>query len=198
MSGPTTEGAPEIETATLAGGCFWCIEAVFSEIHGVESARPGYAGGTTTNPSYEDVCGGRSGHAEALEVRFDPKVLPYAELLRIFFAVHDPTTLNRQGHDVGPQYRSMIFFHSPEQRTTALAVTAEIETAGLYRGKIVTQLVPFSAFYPAEEYHRDYFRRHPEQGYCQAVIAPKLGKFRARFADRLRSPGPVAGAPRAQ
>ncbi|MHB8352670.1 MAG: peptide-methionine (S)-S-oxide reductase MsrA [Thermoplasmata archaeon] len=175
------------ETATLAGGCFWCTEAVFSDLRGVVSVRPGYTGGSQPDPTYEEVCAGTTGHAEAVEIQFHPSEISYADLLRIFFTVHDPTTLDRQGNDEGPQYRSAIFFHSPEQQATARAVRKEIEDEGIYRGSIVTELVPAPRFYPAEEYHHNYFRRHPEQGYCQAVIAPKIGKFRRHYADRLKA-----------
>ena len=195
----TEREAPEesahLEIATLAGGCFWCTEAVFSDLRGVASVRPGYTGGTVPDPTYEEVCGGTTGHAESIEVRFHPSEISYADLLRIFFTVHDPTTIDRQGNDVGPQYRSAIFYHSPEQAATARAVREEIAAEGLFRGAIVTTIEPAPVFYPAEEYHHNYFRRHPEQGYCQAVIAPKLGKFRRHFADRLKGAAPGGKAP---
>jgi len=175
------------EVATLGGGCFWCTEAVFTELRGVERVDSGYSGGTMANPTYEQVCTGKTGHAEVVQVTFDPTVLPFADLLRVFLTVHDPTTLNRQGNDVGTQYRSVIFFHDAAQRATAEAVLREIGDARLWRGKIVTELAPFRAFYPAEEYHRDYFRRNPEQGYCQLIIAPKVTKFRKQFVDRLKA-----------
>lgn len=181
----TNPGSKEV--ATLGSGCFWCAEAVFSDLNGVESALPGYTGGTVAHPSYEAVCTGQTGHAEATQIVFDPRVLSYHDLLTIFFTTHDPTTLNRQGNDVGTQYRSAIFFHSPEQRATAVLVRKEIEVAKLYRRDIVTELVPFTKFYPAEEYHRDYFRRHPELAYCQMVIAPKVAKLRKQYASRFRS-----------
>jgi len=174
------------ETATLGGGCFWCTEAVFSELQGVERVEPGYAGGTTVNPSYEQVCTGRTGHAEVVQVTFDPRVISYHDLLSIFFTVHDPTTLNRQGADVGTQYRSVVFYHDAAQKATAEAVVREVDATKIWRHQLVTQLVPFSAFYPAEEYHHDYFRRNPSGGYCQMVIAPKVAKFRAHYADRLK------------
>ncbi|HEV2316181.1 MAG TPA: peptide-methionine (S)-S-oxide reductase MsrA [Thermoplasmata archaeon] len=177
------------ESAVLAGGCFWCTEAVFTELKGVTHVLPGYTGGTVANPSYEEVCTGRTGHAEAVQVDFDPSVITYADLLRIFFTIHDPTTLNRQGNDVGTQYRSAIFYRSAEQRAAAESVEREIAGQKLWRGKIVTELQPFTEFYPAEEYHRDYFRRNPEQGYCQIVIAPKVAKFRKHYFDRLRREG---------
>ncbi len=175
------------ELATLGGGCFWCTEAVFSELSGVLSVLPGYAGGTVAHPSYEQVCTGRTGHAEVVQVSFDPRVLSYRDLLTIFMTTHDPTTPNRQGNDVGTQYRSVIFFHTPEQRATAEAVIAELGAEKLWKRPIVTELAPFTEFYPAEEYHRDYFRRNPGSGYCRAIIAPKVAKFRKEYASRLRS-----------
>jgi peptide-methionine (S)-S-oxide reductase len=191
MAERASQGGSEV--ATLGGGCFWCTEAVFSELKGVEKVEPGYAGGTLPNPSYEQVCSGRTGHAEVVQVTFDPKLLSYHDLLTIFFTVHDPTTLNRQGADVGTQYRSVVLYHDERQKSTAEAVVRELEGEKLWRKKIVTELVPFTAFYPAEEYHHDYFRRNPSGGYCQFVIAPKVAKFRSHFAERLKS----APAPRA-
>jgi peptide-methionine (S)-S-oxide reductase len=179
--------AGSTEVATLGGGCFWCTEAVFTELNGVVRVDSGYAGGTTRDPTYEQVCSGRTGHAEVVQVTFEPKVLSYHDLLTIFFTVHDPTTLNRQGADVGTQYRSVVFYHSDAQRATALDVIRELEEKRLWRKKFVTEVVPFTAFYPAEEYHRDYFRRNPSGGYCSFVIAPKVAKFRSKFADRLKS-----------
>ena len=173
----------------VAGGCFWCTEAVFSELRGVRSVLPGYAGGTVANPSYEQVCTGRTGHAEAVEVTFDPAEVSLHDLLVVFFTTHDPTTRDRQGPDVGTQYRSAVFYRGAEQRSAAEAVIREIEEARLYGRPIVTQLVPFTTFYPAEEYHRAYYQRNPEQGYCQAVIAPKLAKFRKAHAARLLRDG---------
>ena len=178
--------SPATETATLAGGCFWCLEAVFQELKGVESVQSGYAGGHVPNPSYERVCAGATGHAEVVQVRFDPGVLPFRDLLHIFFAIHDPTTLNRQGADVGTQYRSAIFYHTPEQQAVASEVIAELEQAHVWEDKIVTQVVPFEAFYPAEEYHREYYRRNPTQSYCRVVIAPKVSKLRKEYFARLR------------
>jgi len=186
MSGPAP--AHPTETATLAGGCFWCTEAVFSDLQGVTRVVPGYAGGTVPHPSYEQVCTGRTGHAEAVEVTFDPSVVSYRDLLRIFFTTHDPTTLNRQGNDVGTQYRSAVFYRDAAQKAVAEEVVRELTEAGVWRRKIVTEIVPFSHFYEAEEYHHNYFRRNPEKGYCQVVIAPKVAKFRQQYADRLRSP----------
>jgi peptide-methionine (S)-S-oxide reductase len=179
--------SPAREVVTLAGGCFWCTEAVFSELRGVLSVIPGYAGGSVANPSYEQVCTGRTGHAEAVDVVFDPREVSLHDLLVIFFTTHDPTTKDRQGNDVGPQYRSAVFYRTPGQRATTEAVLRELEAAGLWRRKVVTEIAPFTSFYPAEEYHRDYFRRNPEKGYCQIVIAPKVAKFRHQYADRLRS-----------
>lgn len=181
-----TAGPSADATITLAGGCFWCTEAVFSELRGVRSVLPGYAGGTTVNPSYEEVCTGRTGHAEAVEVTFDPRDLPLKDLLVIFFTTHDPTTLNRQGNDVGTQYRSAVFYRDPAQKEAATTVVRDLESQGLWRRKVVTEIVPFTVFYPAEEYHRDYFRRNPERGYCQLVIAPKVAKLRKQYTDRLR------------
>jgi peptide-methionine (S)-S-oxide reductase len=181
------------ERATLAGGCFWCTEAVFSELDGVRSVLPGYVGGTVPNPSYEQVCTGRTGHAEAVQVEFDPTVVSYHDLLVVFFTTHDPTTLNRQGPDTGTQYRSAVFYHSPEQKTTVQQVIDEVESSGVWKRKVVTEVVPYHEFFPAEEYHRQYFRRNPEKGYCAAVIAPKVAKFRAQYASRLRPAGTAPG-----
>lgn len=174
------------ETATLAGGCFWCIEAALQRVRGVLSVTSGYTGGTLASPTYEDVCTGRTGHAEAVQVLYDPAVLSYPDLLRLFFAVHDPTTVDRQGADIGPQYRSAIFYASEEQRQGAQDVIAEITADAAFPAPIVTQVVPLAEFWPAEEYHRDYYARHPEQGYCRVVIAPKLEKLRRHYAERLR------------
>lgn len=185
-SAPPSVGATREEIVTLAGGCFWCTEAVFSELKGVVSTTPGYSGGEVPNPSYEAVCTGRTGHAESLDVVFEPHAISLHDLLMIFFTTHDPTTLNRQGNDVGTQYRSAVFYRTPEQRASAEQAVREIEAAAIWRNKVVTEIIPFTAFYPAEEYHRDYFRRHPEKAYCQLVIAPKVAKFRHQFADRLR------------
>ncbi len=175
------------ESATLAGGCFWCIEAALQQVRGVLSVESGYTGGSLAQPTYEEVCGGRTGHAEAVRVAFDPDVLSYADLLRLFFAVHDPTTVDRQGADVGPQYRSAIFYESEEQRRQAEDVIAELTADGIFPAPIVTQVVPLTEFWPAEPYHRDYYANHPEQAYCRFVIAPKLEKLRRHFADRLTS-----------
>jgi len=175
-----------MERATLAGGCFWCLEAVFLELKGVERVESGYAGGHLPNPTYEQVCTGATGHAEVVQVTFDPAVISYGDLLRIFFTMHDPTTLNRQGADVGTQYRSAIFYHSPAQQAAAQAAIAEIAASGAWQGPIVTEVVPLDVFYPAEEYHRDYYRQNPRQGYCQFVIAPKVAKLRKEFFEKLR------------
>lgn len=176
------------ETATLGGGCFWCVEAVFEGLRGVLSVRPGYSGGHLPDPSYEQVCTGRTGHAEVAQIEFDPSILPFADLLEVFFAVHDPTTPDRQGHDRGSQYRSVIFCHDPAQRETAERVIASLSPDPAWEGsRIVTQVVDFEAFYAAEDYHREYFRRNPDQGYCRVVIAPKVAKFLRRFGDRAEA-----------
>jgi len=174
------------EVATLAGGCFWCLDAVFRGLKGVEQVVSGYAGGSVANPSYEAVCTGRTGHAEVVQVTFDPAVLGYRDLVEVFFGIHDPTTLNRQGADVGTQYRSAIYYHSAEQERTAREVIAALERDQVFDAPIVTEVAPFTQFYPAEEYHQDYFRRNPGQGYCRAVIAPKVAKFRKAHLERLK------------
>jgi peptide-methionine (S)-S-oxide reductase len=176
------------ELATLAGGCFWCLEAVFDDMQGVTSVESGYMGGKTADPTYDEVCGGNTGHAEVVQLRFDPAVVSYADILKVFFAIHDPTTLDRQGNDVGTQYRSAIFYHTPEQQTVAQRVIDEITRAGLYRDRIVTEVAPASTFYIAEPYHQEYFARNPEQAYCQYVVAPKVAKFRKHFVERLKKP----------
>ncbi len=173
------------ELATLGGGCFWCLEAVFEQLRGVEKVESGYAGGTATDPTYKQVCTGSTGHAEVVQVTFDSGVISYGELLEVFFATHDPTTLNRQGHDVGTQYRSAIFTHSPEQKATAEALVSELDAAGIWPGKIVTEVVPAATFFKAEDYHQGYFRANPTQPYCQAVVSPKVAKFRQKFAAKL-------------
>jgi peptide-methionine (S)-S-oxide reductase len=175
------------ETATFGGGCFWCTEAVFGMTEGVHGVKSGYMGGHTENPTYEDVCTGSTGHAEVVQVEYDPEVISYRDLLEIFFGTHDPTTLNRQGADVGTQYRSVVFHHSPEQEREARDVVSELEREGVFDDPIVTELTDRGPFYPAEAYHERYYSRNGEQPYCRAVIAPKLGKFRQRFAHRLRS-----------
>src|SRR5487761_2170722 len=166
------------ELATLGGGCFWCLEAVFKDLRGVTAVQSGYAGGTVPDPTYKQVCSGRTGHAEVVQIRFDPAELAYADLLRVFYTIHDPTTKDRQGHDVGTQYRSAILTHSPAQDATARAVMAEIADAKLWPAPLVTEIVPLTVFYPAEAEHDDYFARNPWTGYCQAVVAPKVAKFR--------------------
>ena len=176
-----------METATLGGGCFWCLEAIFLDLRGIASVRSGYSGGTVANPSYQAVCTGTTGHAEVVQLEFEPSEISFREILEVFFATHDPTTLNRQGADVGTQYRSVIFFHTPEQRTVAEAVMEELAVEGVWDAPVVTELTPFSDFYAAEEYHEDYFRTNPQQPYCQAVIGPKMAKFRAGFAHKLKS-----------
>lgn len=174
------------ETATLAGGCFWCLEAVFLELRGVERVASGYAGGKTPRPTYEQVCSGTTGHAEAVQVDFDPDELSFRDLLDVFFTIHDPTTLNRQGGDVGTQYRSAIFYHTPEQQATATVAIAELGAAAIWDEPIVTEVVQLTEFFPAEEYHRDYFRRNPSQSYCRVVIAPKVAKARSKFLAKLK------------
>lgn len=176
----------EPQVATLAGGCFWCVEAVFRDLEGVLSVESGYTGGHVANPTYEQVCTGETGHAEAVRILFDPDVISYRELLEVFFSIHDPTTLNRQGEDVGTQYRSAIFYHSPEQESTARAVIFELFDRRVYDDPIVTEVVPAGPFYRAEDYHQRYFERNPNQPYCAAVVSPKVRKFRAKFAHRLK------------
>jgi peptide-methionine (S)-S-oxide reductase len=174
------------EIATLAGGCFWCLEAVYDEIRGVKHVESGYAGGHVENPTYKAVCTGATGHAEVVQVAFDPDVVSFKELLEVFFTIHDPTTLNRQGADVGTQYRSAIFYHSPRQKEVAEEVIAEIAEAGLWKNPIVTEVTELDTFYPAEDYHQEYFANNPDQGYCRVVIAPKVAKFRKKYFDRLK------------
>lgn len=176
------------EIATLGGGCFWCLEAVYLDLRGVTGVVSGYAGGHASDPTYYQVCEGRTGHAEVVQIAFDPAELSYSDLLRVFFTIHDPTTLNRQGNDVGTQYRSIILTHSAEQAATAAAVIAEITAAGIWSGRIVTTIEPLTKFYPAEPEHQNYYARNPYAGYCRAVVAPKVAKFRKSFADRVRRP----------
>ncbi len=175
------------EVATLAGGCFWCLEAVFDQMKGVLSVESGYIGGQTEHPSYEAVCSGKTGHAEAVRITFDPRMVSYRELLEVFFVVHDPTTLNRQGHDAGTQYRSAIFFHSADQKQTASDVIASFTKEQVYGNPIVTEVVPAGTWYEAEAYHQEYFARNPFQGYCAAVVGPKVMKFRKLFASKLKT-----------
>jgi peptide-methionine (S)-S-oxide reductase len=175
-----------MEVATIAGGCFWCIEPVFDDLKGVTDVVSGYTGGHVPNPTYEQVCGKRTGHAEALKVTFDPSVVSYRELLEVFFTVHDPTTRDRQGNDVGPQYRSAVFYHSPEQKRTAEEVMREVGESGMYDAPLVTELAPAGEFYEAEAYHQNYFARNPFQPYCAFVVAPKVAKFRRKYLERLK------------
>jgi peptide-methionine (S)-S-oxide reductase len=175
------------EIATLAGGCFWCLEAVYQELKGVESVKSGYTGGRVKDPSYEAVCRGATGHAEALRIVFDPEVISYRDLLDVFFTIHDPTTLNRQGNDVGTQYRSAIYFHSPAQEAEARRAIADLAAAKIYSDPILTEVEPAGEYYPAESYHDDYFRQNPNQPYCQAVVAPKVAKARKHFLEKLRA-----------
>ena len=175
-----------LETATLGGGCFWCLEAVYLELRGVLRVDSGYAGGHVRHPTYQQVCTGATGHAEVVRIRFSPDEISFRELLEVFFTIHDPTTLNRQGADVGTQYRSAIFHHSAGQKTVARELIADLEAQGLWRSPIVTELVPAGRFFPAEAYHRNYFARNPGQGYCRAVVAPKVAKARAKFFDKLK------------
>lgn len=174
------------ELATLGGGCFWCLEAVFEQMRGVERVESGYCGGATANPTYHQVCGGSTGHAEVVQLAFDPAAVSFREILEVFFAIHDPTTLNRQGADVGTQYRSVIFYHSPEQKKIAEDLIAELNAARIWNAPLVTQVVPFTVFYNAEDYHQGYFRQNTEQPYCQAVVSPKVAKFRKHFAGKLK------------
>lgn len=174
------------QVATLAGGCFWCLEAVFDELKGVEKVVSGYSGGTVANPSYSEVLTGTTGHAEAVQLTFDPRVISFRQILEIFFSIHDPTTLNRQGADVGTQYRSVIFYHSEEQKAIAKQVIQELDAANIWDAPIVTEVTQFEAFYPAEDYHQDYFRQHFEQPYCRVVIAPKIAKFREQYLEKLK------------
>jgi peptide-methionine (S)-S-oxide reductase len=175
------------EVATLGGGCFWCLEAVFEELRGVKRVQSGYSGGFVPNPTYQQVCTGTTGHAEVVQVTFDPMVVSFKEILEVYFSVHDPTTLNRQGADVGTQYRSAIFYHTPEQKRVAEEVIAGLEEAGVWEDPIVTEVTPSRAFYGAEDYHQEYFRRNQGQPYCQVVIAPKVAKFRKQHLERLKA-----------
>jgi peptide-methionine (S)-S-oxide reductase len=174
------------ETATLAGGCFWCLEAVYDELKGVESVESGYMGGQMPNPSYEAVCTGRTGHAEVVRITYDPETVSYRELLEVFFAIHDPTTLNRQGNDIGTQYRSAIFYHSPEQKMIAAEVIIALAQGKVFDRPIITEVVPAGPFYQAEDYHQEYFAHNPAQSYCTFVVSPKVAKFRKQFAEKLK------------
>jgi peptide-methionine (S)-S-oxide reductase len=181
-----TDSPSSREVATLGGGCFWCLEAVFAELKGVERVESGYAGGTVPNPSYSDVCAEITGHAEAVQVTFDPQVISFKEIVEVFFTIHDPTTLNRQGADVGTQYRSAIFYHTPAQKMTAEQVIRELTAARLWEAPIVTEVAPFRGFYRAEDYHQEYFQRNPGQLYCLFVIAPKVAKVRKQYLAKLK------------
>ena len=177
------------EITTLAGGCFWCLEAVFDEMEGVLSAESGYMGGHVANPSYREVCAGSTGHAEVVQVTFDPAVTSFRDILDVFFAIHDPTTLNRQGNDIGSQYRSAIFYHTPEQKATAEAVIGELGAKKMWKDRIVTEVTPATQFYPAEDYHQEYFQNNQFQPYCQFVVAPKVEKFRSKFGAKRKAAG---------
>jgi peptide-methionine (S)-S-oxide reductase len=182
----TTAYHPDVEVATLAGGCFWCLEAVFEQLKGVERVESGYAGGSVPNPTYRQVCTGTTGHAEVVQVTFDPRALSFADLLEVFFSIHDPTTPDRQGNDVGPQYRSAIFYHTPEQRQIAEQTIAMLTAARAFPDPIVTEIAPLRVFYRAEDYHQEYFRNNGSQPYCRVVVAPKVAKFRAHYRERLK------------
>jgi peptide-methionine (S)-S-oxide reductase len=175
------------EVATLAGGCFWCLEAVYDQLKGVQEVESGYAGGSIRNPTYKQVCSGTTGHAEVVQIKYDPQVISFKDLLDVFFTIHDPTTLNRQGADVGTQYRSAIFYHTPEQKAVAEQTIADLNTQHLWNAPIVTQVAPIDDYYPAEDYHQEYFENNPYQPYCQAIIAPKVAKFRKHYFEKLRA-----------
>lgn len=177
-----------LETATLGGGCFWCVEAIYQDVKGVDSVRSGYAGGHVPNPTYQQVCTKTTGHAEVVQIKFDPDVISYEDILYIFWRTHDPTTLNRQGADAGPQYRSVIFYHDEAQKTAAEKSKQETDASDLWPDPIVTEIAPLTDFYPAEGYHQNYFRDNPNQGYCRVVIDPKVRKFRQSFQDKLKQP----------
>jgi peptide-methionine (S)-S-oxide reductase len=183
----TTSAGQDRESATLAGGCFWCLEAVYKELRGVRSVVSGYAGGDVPRPTYQQVCEGTTGHAEVVQITFDPRQVSFRELLEVFFTIHDPTTLNRQGADVGSQYRSAVFYHSPSQRETAEQTIAELTAARVWDAPIVTEVTPLTEFYTAEDYHQDYFEKNPFQPYCRAVVAPKVAKLRKHFLEKLKA-----------
>jgi peptide-methionine (S)-S-oxide reductase len=183
---PSPASSQSSEIATLGGGCFWCLEAVYQELNGVEKVESGYAGGRVVHPSYQQVCSGNTGHAEVVRITFNPLVISYRDVLQVFFTIHDPTTLNRQGADVGTQYRSAIFYHSPSQKTIAEEAIAGVNAAGIWNNPIVTEVTPAGEFYVAEDYHQNYYRDNTRQPYCQIVIAPKVTKFRKQFTDRLK------------
>ena len=180
-------GSSRAEVATLGGGCFWCLEAVYQELRGVEKVESGYSGGDVPNPTYRQVCSETTGHAEVVQVTFDPDEVSYKDILEVYFTIHDPTTLNRQGADVGTQYRSVIFYHTEDQKRTAEEVISNLETEGIWNSPIVTEVVPFDEFYVAEDYHQDYFRNNGFQPYCQVIIAPKVAKFRKQHLERLKA-----------
>jgi peptide-methionine (S)-S-oxide reductase len=186
---PSVDGvmSDERATATFGGGCFWCLESVYQELEGVEKVVSGYAGGHKPDPSYEEVCSGTTGHAEVVQVTYDPQVTTYRDLLEVFFTIHDPTTVDRQGADVGSQYRSIVLYNNDRERSLAEAMIRELEELDVFKDPIVTQVAPLKVFYPAEEHHQDFFRRNPRQPYCQAVVAPKLAKFRQRWSKRLKT-----------
>jgi peptide-methionine (S)-S-oxide reductase len=187
MEGNRPNGSSRTEVATLGGGCFWCLEAIYEDLRGVEKVESGYSGGTVPNPTYRQVCSETTGHAEVVQVTFDPEVVSFREILEVFFTIHDPTTLNRQGADVGTQYRSAIFYHDEEQRRVAEEVIAELEAEGLWPEPIVTEVTPFDAYYRAEDYHQEYYRNNSYQPYCQVVIAPKVAKFRSKYLEKLKA-----------
>jgi len=176
----------KIEKATLAGGCFWCLEAIYKKVKGVKEVIPGYSGGQTNNPTYEQVCSDTTGHAEAIQISFVPDLISYAEILEIFWEIHNPTTFNRQGHDIGSQYRSAIFYHNEEQKKIAEKSKQDLRDANIWSDPVVTEIVPYNEFYPAEEYHKNYFQNHPENGYCQLVVRPKVEKFKKKFQDYFK------------
>lgn len=186
MQAEQAKASSQTETATLGGGCFWCLEPIFEELQGVEDVVVGYAGGHVVNPTYEQVCGANTGHAEVVQVRFDPAIISYEDILRVFFATHDPTTLNRQGNDVGPQYRSIVLHHDEAQKKAAEAVIQEINQAGIWGAPIVTEVEPLDVFYMGEDYHQEYYKKNPWQGYCRVIIAPKVAKFRKQYEARLK------------
>ena len=186
MTDISPSSTPEKEFATLGGGCFWCLEAVFDQVKGVESVESGYMGGDHPNPTYEAICTGRTGHAEIIHIEFDPGIISFRELLEIFFGIHDPTTLNRQGNDAGTQYRSAIFYHSAEQEVTAKEVIGKLTKDKIFNAPIVTEVAPASTFFIAEDYHQEYFAQNPSQPYCAYLISPKIAKFRQRFTDKLK------------
>jgi peptide-methionine (S)-S-oxide reductase len=185
MSNQKTEDN-QMQVATLGGGCFWCLEAVYDQLQGIEKVVSGYSGGSVPDPSYKQVCTGTTGHAEVIQVSFDPNQITFREILEIFFTIHDPTTLNRQGADTGPQYRSVIFYHDETQRAIAEDMIAELEREKIWKTPIVTEVTPFTEFYPAAEYHQEFYRKNPSQGYCRVVIAPKLAKFRKTYLNKLK------------